>query len=266
MSWNAYRDRLIVALALALAGCAATPQPGGDDPVIRGAAAGEHRADADAQVPRCEHPLGTVGLYEEETARAALQAAQLDSSLPLPLLRLLIQQSNCFVVVERGRALSNLELERKLAQGAAVREAPTETPKLLAADYTLVASVAHAEPSGVGISTGVGGIWGRRWSNPDVSAELRTLGAATTLLLIHNGSGAQIAAAQGSARQTDVGAGIGLLGGMLGGLNVYATTPAGKIVAAAFLDAYRRLVAASRQYRAQSVTGAVGKGGALVSP
>lgn len=132
MSWNAYRDRLIVLLALAMAGCAGTPQLGGDDPVIRGAAAGRHSADADAQVPRCEQPLGTVGLYEEDTARAALQAAQLDSSLPL--LRLLIQQSNCFIVVERGRALGSLDLERKLANGDAVREARTEPPKLLAAD------------------------------------------------------------------------------------------------------------------------------------
>ena len=43
----------------------------------------------------------------------------------------------------------------------------------------------------------------------------------------------------------------------------YANTPEGKIIVAAFADSYNQLVRAVRNYKAQTVKGGLGTGGAL---
>ncbi|GAB4466408.1 MAG: hypothetical protein OHK0044_06200 [Burkholderiaceae bacterium] len=252
------------ALCLTLAGCATDPKLGADAPVARGAAGGETAVEAAPQLQRCDAPLGTVALFEEDNARAALARASLDSFVPV--LRLMVQQSGCFIVVERGRAFANLEFERKLAAGGALREGAAADGKLLAADYTMLPSVTFAEPSGFGVSTGIGGLLGRGGRNVDASVQLQAQGASTTLLLVDNASGAQIVAAQGSARNYDLGAGVGVLGGLLAGVNAYTNTPQGKIVVAAFLDAYNKLVEAARRYTPQRAQGPIGQGGKLKGP
>jgi hypothetical protein len=49
-------------------------------------------------------------------------------------------------------------------------------------------------------------------------------------------------------------------GGAAGG---YSSTPEGKIIIAAFADSYNQLVKVVRNYRAQTVKGGLGTGGAL---
>ncbi|MBX5453594.1 MAG: peptidoglycan-binding protein [Acidobacteriia bacterium] len=247
---------VVLAVAAAAAGCSTAPQLGGDDPVTKGTAGGERAAGAAKQLQRCDAPLGTVGLA--------------DTGDPfVPIVRMIVQQSNCFIVVERGRAYNNVDLERQLKQAGLTRNAqPREQAggTLLSADYTLVPSVTFAEPSGLAISTGLGGLFGGNWNRMDPSVQVQTLGASTTLLLLDNASGAQVVAAQGSAKNYNLGAGVGVLGGLIAGVNAYANTPQGKIVAAAFLDAYNKLVIAARQYTPQKVQGAVGQGGKLQGP
>lgn len=203
--------------------------------------------------------MGTVGLQDSS-----------DRDPWVPIVRMLVQQSNCFIVVERGRAYGNVDVERQLRQAGATRDAAEAVPTrgtLLAADYTLVPSVTYAEPSGFALTTGLGGLFGRTRSNQmDASAQVQTLGASTTLLLVDNSSGAQIVAAQGSAKNVNLGAGVGVLGGLVAGVNAYAATPQGKIVAAALLDAYNKLVLAARQYKPQKAQGDVGRGGQLKGP
>lgn len=251
------QKRIWVCLAGAalLAGCATAPRLGGDDTIAKGAVAGEQTLAAAEQLERCSEPLGTVGLA--------------DGGDPyVPIVRMLVQQSNCFIVVERGRAYSNVDLERQLKDAGMTRQTKPQQAggTLLAADYTLVPSVTFAEPSGFALTTGLGGIFGRNANQVDTSAQVQALGASTTLLLVDNASGAQILAAQGSAKNYNVGAGVGLLGGLLAGVNAYANTPQGKIVAAAFLDAYNKLVVAARQYTPQKAQGMVGQGGKLKAP
>ncbi|MEO1768007.1 CsgG/HfaB family protein [Thiobacter aerophilum] len=244
---------LCFAMAAWLSGCSTAPILGGDDPVAKGAVAGEKTVAAAEHLERCAEPLGTVGLA--------------DTGDPyVPIVRMLVQQSNCFIVVERGRAYSNVDLERQLKEAGITRNAQAATGQLLAADYTLVPSVTFAEPSGFALSSGFGGIFGRKSNQIDTSAQVQALGASTTLLLVDNTSGAQIVAAQGSAKNYDLGVGVGVLGGLLAGVNAYANTPQGKIVAAAFLDAYNKLVTAARQYAPQQAKGTVGQGGKLKGP
>lgn len=86
----------------------------------------------------------------------------------------------------------------------------------------------------------------------------------TTLILIENRSGVQLAAAVGVASHTDFfglgGAGGSNVGGALGG---YSRTPEGKTLVNAFLDSMNQLVIALKDYKAQEVKGGLGKGGTL---
>jgi len=50
---------------------------------------------------------------------------------------------------------------------------------------------------------------------------------------------------------------------MFGGAGGYSNTPEGKILIAAFMDSYNKLVKATRNYKAQSVRGGLGTGGRL---
>ena len=75
----------------------------------------------------------------------------------------------------------------------------------------------------------------------------------------------QVAAAEGSASKTDFG-GFGALGGLsgAGGLGGYTNTAQGKVIAAAFMDAFNQMVVSLRNYKAQTVQGqGLGGGGRL---
>ena len=63
---------------------------------------------------KCENEIATVGVVEPQDF---VMQALYQQSLPSPtqLIRLMIQQSKCFIVVERGRAFQNLMQERELA-------------------------------------------------------------------------------------------------------------------------------------------------------
>jgi hypothetical protein len=49
----------------------------------------------------------------------------------------------------------------------------------------------------------------------------------------------------------------------LAGANGFSNTPQAKVLAASFMDSYNQLVKAVRNYKAQSVAGGLGNGGAL---
>ena len=97
-----------------------------------------------------------------------------------------------------------------------------------------------------------------------IAGGFKTNEASTTLIMIDNRSGVQLAAAEGSAKNTDFalfGAAYGWAGG--GGAGGYTSTPEGKIIIASFADSYNQLVKVVRNYRAQTVKGGLGTGGAL---
>lgn len=78
-------------------------------------------------------------------------------------------------------------------------------------------------------------------------------------------SGVQVAAAQGSAKNVDFEGSALLRQFGTGGANMgaYSQRPEGKVIAAAFLDAYNQMVQSVRNYAPQSVAGDLGTGGTL---
>ncbi len=86
----------------------------------------------------------------------------------------------------------------------------------------------------------------------------------TVLTLVDIRSTVRLAAAEGHSKDTSfniAGFGIGSGGGLAG--SAYSNTDEGKLVSAAFYDAYNKMVVALRQYKAQTVEGGLGEGGKL---
>lgn len=254
----------VLAALLGIGGCnATTPTLGGGKNTATGAAAGGTSAGANPQLEHCDTSLGTMAVDEDRDAPWYYRLTteyKLDSTVPV--LRTLIQQSNCFVVVERGAALNNMMMERDLAASGEMRQgSKMGKGQMVAADYTMSPTINFSE-KGTGAMGGLlggalGGVAGV------VAGGLKANEASTTLLLIDNRSGVQIAASQGSAKNYDIaGLGGGFFGGVAG-LGGYTNTPEGKIIVTAFMDSYNNMVRALRSYKAQSVEGGLGTGGAL---
>src|SRR3979490_3412505 len=76
------------------------PKQGQGGSVVKGAA-GTGGSLGDKGLEHCDKPMGAMAVLR--TQRQALTAAAQDRlSSPVGLIRLMLQQSNCFIVVERG--------------------------------------------------------------------------------------------------------------------------------------------------------------------
>lgn len=259
------RGAMVATVILALTACAGTqPKLGGSGTVASGSAGGAATENASSQLEKCSESLGTLGVEEDQSASwygYYSQHYKLGSTVPL--LRLIIQQSNCFVVVERGSAYNNMMREREIRDSGEMRAGSRmEKGQIVAADYTMKPSITFSEKGTGGVGAVVGGLLGSVGSF--VGGSLKKNEAATTLLLIDNRSGVQLAAAEGSASNMDFGLLGGLFGGGGGGVGgAYTRTPEGKVLAAAFVDSYNNMVRATRNYQAQKVKGGLGTGGQL---
>lgn len=231
---------------------------------VSGSAAGSTAEGVNPQLERCNKPLGTVAIYEDINAPWYVYLKR-DFKVDrlAPLMRLMIQQSNCFVVVERGEAFrTGMTMERELQKSGELRaNSNFGKGQMVAADFTLTPSINYSETTGGGyggigslLPGGIGAIVG----------QLKTKESSVTLLLTENRSGVQVVAAEGSAKGYNV---FGIGGVFAGGLGAvgggFGNTPEQKILMTAFLDAYNKLVKAAREYKMQTVEGGLGTGGSL---
>jgi len=257
----------IVFAILLLSSCASAVKVGDQSAKgpVSGAAAGGTAVGASSQLMRCEAPLGTLAVAEDSTQEwYQLLTTQYHLPSTTPLLRLLIQQSNCFVIVDRGRALELMRSERQIAnQGELRPNSNMGKGQMVAADYTMTPSIQFAQQTGGGAAGAIAGLFSPVAGL--VAGGMRKVEAATTLILVDGRSGVQVAVSEGVASKKDFSFGaIGGGGGAAVGLGAWQNTPQGKIIAGAFMDAFNQMVKAARSYTAQA-TGprGLGTGGAL---
>ena len=221
------------------------------------------------QLEQCSETLGTLAVIEDRNASWYYQMQQYKVQSTVPLLRMLIQKSNCFVVVERGQAMNSMRQERNLDRSGETRDGSNfGKGQMVAADYALNPTISFSARDTGGISGALSGFTHKLGSigaaAGAVAGNLKFREAATMLTLVDNRSGVQLAAAEGSSSKTDFGAWGGVFGG--GGAAAgggYTNTPEGKVIAGAFADAYNNLVKAAKNYKAQEVRGGLGTGGRL---
>ena len=256
-----------------LAGCETTNMRMGSPEaktVATGAAGGASAAGESAQLQKCSSPLGTVSLVENQDAG---WYTILRNEYKLPptsnLLRLLIQQSNCFIVVERSASGMNaMNRERALMGSGEMRGGSNfGQGQMVASDYGMSPEIIFSNSDAGGIGGALGGLLGggRGAAIAAIGGSLKTREASAMLTLVDNRSGVQVSASEGSASKSDFAGFGGLFGGSAGGgVGGYQNTAQGKVLTAAFMDAYNQMVVALRNYKAQSVQGqGLGGGGRL---
>ncbi len=228
---------LAVGACLALAACSSTEM--GADAFSTSATdtEGAPRKKA-AQLPRCEQPLGTVALVDKDIPVLASTGLGAPSSV----LRLMITQSNCFQIVDRGEALDSIMAERSVTKKG-------KRPQLVRADYFLTPDILSANENAGGVDGGVGRFLPGYAGTVAGSFSVKVQEAQVAIYLTSGKTGVQVAAATGKASTADAGLDFSRASwGGAGGGGAYSNTEIGKTVSAAFFDAYTNLV---RQVSAQ---------------
>lgn len=256
--------------ATLLSGCLATTPSvgGGSGTAATGAAAGASAENANSGLEKCRETLGTLRIEENTSAGwYTAYSSRYRTGSTVPALRLLVQQSNCFVIVERGRAMQGVNQERTISRSDEGRAGSNfGGGQMVAADYTMSPEIILSDKGGTkagGLLSGLRGVAGTALSA--VAGSMSTNEASTMLLLIDNRSSVQISAAEGYSKNIDFGlSGWGFGGGgTAGGAGAFTSTPEGKVLMAAFMDSYNKMVVALRSYKAQTVKGGLGTGGRL---
>jgi curli biogenesis system outer membrane secretion channel CsgG len=230
---------------LALADGVTGYQAGQGASPIQGAAGTNSSIGADG-LEHCVKPMGAIAVVEpQDNSLQYLSRYSLQS--PTALIRMIIQQSNCFIVVERGQAMQNMKQERALAGSGELRSGSNiGGGQMVGADFILTPSVVFSESNAGGVGGGLGGLipgsGGALFGA--VAGGLKFKEAQTTMLVSDSRSGVQVVAAEGSTKKADIKLGGALFGGGAGGgVGGYGNTNEGKIIAAAFLDNYKKVVA-----------------------
>jgi len=230
-----------------------------------GAAAGGTSSGANEALQHCNKTLGVLRI-QEDTASTWYRYYGPRLGSTAPLLNMLIMQSNCFVVVERGTGEQSIADETRRSRGDEARESGTRGKgQQVSADYLLKPEIVMANKDNQGAS--VGGLLNKLGGGVGTllgGVNMKSSEVGTVLTLVDIRSTVRLAAAEGYSKDSSFSlAGIGLgSGGALAG-SAYSNTDEGKLVSAAFFDAYNKLVVALRQYKAQTVEGGLGEGGGL---
>src|SRR5258705_3612653 len=154
---------LLVAGILAMAGTARAQgitdmKKGEGGNAVQGSAGPSGAPGAASDLERCDKPMGAVAVVEpQDYVGRALARYQLGS--PVGLIRLMIQQSNCFIVVERGQGMQNIMQERALEKTGELRQdSNMGGGQMVTADYILTPAVAFSENNAGGVGGGLGGL------------------------------------------------------------------------------------------------------------
>lgn len=260
-----------IASALALGGCV-TPGGGtistGTAPTAAtGAAGGATSVNANPTLERCDAPLGTLAVDDGRGKEwyASFGAATKITTIE-PLIRLAVQQSNCFVITSIGNNRTESKMsaitDKQRNSGEFRAGSKQQKGQRVAADYYMEPSIIIDNDSTGQLAAGVGGLFGNVGSL--IGGAMQSKASVVTLSMFDIRSGVQISISEGNSTATNFGAAMGAFGGGVGGgLSGFSRSPEGKATVAAFMDAYNNMVISLRNYKAQEVKGGLGRGGQL---
>ncbi len=220
----------VVASAMCQAGCASPPADA--SPPVGG-------------VVRCPETLGTLAVDDgREAAWWGPFSARTRVTTIEPMLRLVVQRSNCFVVTVHGGGVAPAAAR----PSAPARRGPRQVPQYVLEPVILVAGEESTEDVDLGRLIGRGlGLAG---------AAMPTSSTSVTMSIFDVRSGVQVAASEGSATESSYpSAVVGLEPGAAEILADYGRTSAGQAAVAAFVDAYNKAVSGLQDQRAREAPG-----------
>jgi curli biogenesis system outer membrane secretion channel CsgG len=234
------KHALLAGAALAVSTTASAGPSSGQQDQMRG----------QAEIPVCTHKIGTIALVAPD--KDWWTASNLGT--PESIIKVFVQQSGCFTLVNRDRAMHSHNMERALADSGELQAGSNMGKgQVKAADFLLqpdiVMSNKNSGGGGVGAVGGVvshfGGFAGAVGAVAG-GIKLNKGEASVTLSLVDNRS-MEESVTQGYARKTDVSWGAGGGAAWWGGFAAaggygYQDTAIGQVIVLAYLDAYKKLV------------------------
>ena len=198
-------------------------------------------------VPHCARKLGTVSVMDGDDPSGW---TQFQLAGPQKLLKVLVQRSGCFNLVDRGAGLSAAQRERDIGGNLGLqRRSNVGQGQIKAADYVLVAEVqaADRDSGGSAVGAGIGGLLGGRFGALAGGISSRKMEANTVLSLTNVRTTETIAVQDGYAAKNSMsfggGGGLGFFGGAAGLVGGgYDSTDIGRIVTLSFIQAYSKMV------------------------
>jgi len=233
-----------IALAIALTG--ATVEAKED----RGSSGRQQQARRTQEIPHCTRRIGTLAIVEPDTQ----WWRDYNLGSPEAILKVFVQQSGCFGLVNRGRSMQSRAMERAMADsGELQRGSNLGKGQVKTADYYLEPNIVSANRNsgggGAGAALGaVGGLFGRGFGAIAGGLNVKKGEANVTLSVVNARTTEEEALTEGYARKTDVSFGGGAAGGSLWGTMAgaggggYQNTEIGQVIVLAYLDAYTKLV------------------------
>jgi curli biogenesis system outer membrane secretion channel CsgG len=230
-----------------LVSCAILLVPAAPVVAAKPSGAQKQQEAAENDVPHCVRKLGTVSVADGDDPSGW---TQFSLAPPSKLLKVLIQRSGCFNLVDRGTGLHAAELERNIGGGLGLQHGSNVgIGQIKAADYVLVAEVQAANRNASGSAVGgiVGGLVGGRFGALAGGIGSRKMEANTVLSLTNVRTTETVQTEEGYAVKNSLsfgaGGGSGFFGGGIGAVGGgYDNTDIGKIVTMAFIQAYSKMV------------------------
>lgn len=202
------------------------------------------------EIPRCTKRLGTVAIVEPDNQ----WWRELSLGSPEMIIKIFVQQSGCFGLVNRGRSMMSRNMERAMADSGELQQGSNlGKGQVKTADYFLQPDIVTTNNNSGGSAVGgvLGGV-GRMFGGALGGAVLGGLNikkkeANVTLSLVNARTTEEERMTQGYFRKSDIGFGgggtlwgSGGFGGAAGG--GYSNTDIGQVIVLAYLQAYTDLV------------------------
>jgi len=212
----------------------------------------KEQARGEQEIPVCTHKIGTLAIVppDKEWWR------ELNLGSPEAIIKVFVQQSGCFSMVNRDRAMNSRAMERALAeQGELQRGSNFGKGQVKAADYFLQPDIVSTNKNsgGGGAGAALGGLLGHVGGGWGVVGALagginvKKGEANVTLSLVNARTTEEEALTEGYFRKRDISWGAGGGAGWWGGFAAaggygYQNTEIGQVIVLAYLDAYKKLV------------------------
>ncbi len=248
---NIVSVKLTSALIVSSLCLAASPAMAKD---TKGSSARQEQARGTQEIPRCTRKLGSVAIVEPDTQ----WWRDYNLGSPEAILKVFVQQSGCFTIVNRGRAMQSRAMERAMADSGELQSGSNlGKGQVKAADYYLEPNIVGANANGGGGGGGaalgaLGGLFGgagRVIGGIAGGVSVKKKEANVTLSIVNGRTTEEEALTEGYARKSDVSFGGGAAGGgffgggfAAAGGGGYQNTEIGQVIVLAYLDAYTKLV------------------------
>jgi hypothetical protein len=216
------------------------------DGTTKGASSGRRDQERNTrEIPHCTKRLGTIAIVEPDNQ----WWREFNLGSPEAIIKVFVQQSGCFGLVNRGRSFQSRSMERALADDGELQAGSNlGRGQVKAADYFLQPDLVsgNRNSGGGGIGGLLGGAIGGIAGGIIGGVNIKKREANVTLSVVNARTTEEEALVEGYARKTDVGFGGGA-GGWWGGLAAaggggYQNTEIGQVIVLAYLDAYTKLV------------------------